>query len=111
MSIVSNPRSVISFDIETGQQEIVGEFPGMTFAPRFSPDGKKIVMSYSDPEIGNSEIYMLDLNTREYPKELLTIHQLMFLLVFLQMVKQIVFNSDRSGRRHLYVTMNLNGKK
>ena len=36
----------------------------MTFAPRFSPDGNKIVMSYTDPEIGNSEIYILDLNTR-----------------------------------------------
>ena len=26
-------------------QEVVGDFPGMTFAPRFSPDGKKIIMS------------------------------------------------------------------
>ena len=51
----NNPRVYI-FDIETGQQEIVGEFPGMTFAPRFSPDGKKIIMSYSDPDIGNSEM-------------------------------------------------------
>ncbi|SVD12783.1 uncharacterized protein METZ01_LOCUS365637, partial [marine metagenome] len=55
-----SPR-VFILDIETGRQEIVGEFPGMTFAPRFSSDGKKIVMSYSDPEIGNAEIYLLDL--------------------------------------------------
>ena len=34
------------------------------FAPRFSPDGDKIVMSYTDPDIGNSEIYVLDLKTR-----------------------------------------------
>ena len=61
-----NPNSprVYIFDIETGKQEIVGEFPGMTFAPRFSPDGNKIVMSYTDPDIGNSEIYILDLKTR-----------------------------------------------
>ena len=50
--------------IETGKQEIVGEFPGMTFAPRFAPDGDKIVMSYTDPDIGNSEIYILNLKTR-----------------------------------------------
>ena len=31
---LNSPR-VFIFDIETGQQEIVGEFPGMTFAPRF----------------------------------------------------------------------------
>ena len=28
-------------------QEVVGDFPGMTFAPRFSPDGKKIIMSFA----------------------------------------------------------------
>ena len=54
----SSPR-VFIFDIETGQQEIVGEFPGMTFAPRFSPDGKQIVMSYSEPKVGNTEIYII----------------------------------------------------
>jgi len=30
----------------------------MTFAPRFSPDVKQIVMSYSDPNVGNAEIYI-----------------------------------------------------
>src|SRR5207237_9988349 len=33
-----DPR-VYLFNIETGQREIVGNFPGMSFAPRFSPDG------------------------------------------------------------------------
>jgi Periplasmic component of the Tol biopolymer transport system len=61
----NNPR-VFIFDIETGQQEVVGDFPGMTFAPRFSPDGKKIVMSYSDPKVGNAEIYILDLSTKNF---------------------------------------------
>ena len=45
--INKNSPRVYIFDIETGQHEIVGEFPGMTFAPRFSPNGKKIIMSYS----------------------------------------------------------------
>ena len=31
----------------------------MTFAPRFSPDGKKIVMSFAKD--GNSDIYTMDL--------------------------------------------------
>ena len=34
----------------------------MTFAPRFSPDGKKIVMSFAKD--GNSDIYTMDLATR-----------------------------------------------
>ena len=98
----NNPRVYI-FDIETGQQEIVGEFPGMTFAPRFSPDGKKIVMSYSDPQIGNSEIYILDLSTR-ISKRITDSSAIDVSASFSPDGKKIVFNSDRSGRRHLYVT-------
>ena len=48
-------------DIETGMQEVVGDFPGMTFAPRFSPDGK-IIMSFAKD--GNSDIYTMDLENR-----------------------------------------------
>lgn len=98
----NNPRVYI-FDIETGQQEIVGEFPGMTFAPRFSPDGKKIVMSYSDPDIGNSEIFILDLLTR-VSKRITNSSAIDVSASFSPNGKQIVFNSDRSGRRHLYIT-------
>ena len=97
----NNPRVYI-FDIETGQQEIVGEFPGMTFAPRFSPDGKKIVMSYADPDIGNSEIYILDLSTR-VSKRVTNSSAIDVSASFSPDGKYIVFNSDRSGRRHLYV--------
>ena len=97
----SSPR-VFILDIETGQQEIVGEFPGMTFAPRFSPDGKKIVMSYSDPQIGNSEIYILDLLTR-VSKRVTNSSAIDVSASFSPDGKKIIFNSDRSGRRHLYI--------
>ena len=42
MSYFRNMPRVYLLDIETGTQEVVGNFPGMTFAPRFSPDGKKL---------------------------------------------------------------------
>ena len=110
MSYVSrNSPRVYIFDIETGKQEIVGEFPGMTFAPRFSPDGNKIVMSYSDPEIGNSEIYILDLKTR-ISSRITNNSAIDVSASFSPDGKNLVFNSDRSGRRHLYVT-DLKGKK
>jgi len=97
----NSPRVYI-FDIETGHQEIVGEFPGMTFAPRFSPDGKKIIMSYTDPDVGNSEIYILDLATR-VSNRITNSSAIDVSASFSPDGKKIVFNSDRSGRRHLYV--------
>ena len=42
LSYFRNLPRVYLLDIETGMQEVVGDFPGMTFAPRFSPDGKKL---------------------------------------------------------------------
>ena len=98
----NSPRVYI-FDIETGKQEIVGEFPGMTFAPRFSPDGNKIVMSYTEPNIGNSEIYILDLKTR-ISKRVTDNSAIDVSASFSPDGKKIVFNSDRSGRRHLYIS-------
>ena len=106
--IKANSPRVFIFDIETGQQEIVGEFPGMTFAPRFSPDGKKIVMSYSDPDVGNAEIYILDLQTRS-TKRITNNSSIDVSGSFSPDGKKIVFNSDRTGRRHLYIIGN-NGK-
>ena len=38
----NTPELSLLENIETGTQEVVGNFPGMTFAPRFSPDGKKL---------------------------------------------------------------------
>ena len=100
------PRVYI-LDIETGKQEIVGNFPGMTFAPRFSPNGKQIIMSYSDPEIGNSEIYLMDLSTRVV-KRLTNNPSIDVSPSFSPDGKNIAFNSDRGTRQHIYI-MDSNG--
>ena len=108
MSYVNrNSPRVYIFDIETGRQEKSVNFR-MTFAPRFSPDGNKIVMSYTDPDIGNSEIYILDLKTR-ISKRVTNNSAIDVSASFSPDGKKIVFNSDRSGRRHLYIA-DENGK-
>jgi len=103
-----NKPRVYILNIENGSQEIIGEFEGMYFAPRFSPDGKTLIMSYTDPDVGNSEIYILNLETR-IEKRITNNSGIDVSGSFSPDGKRIVFNSDRSGRRHLY-TIGRNGK-
>ena len=62
MSFEGDTPRVYLLNIETGQKEIVGAFPGMTFAPRFSPDGQRIVMSLE--QSGNANLFAMDLRSR-----------------------------------------------
>ena len=43
----STPPRVYLQNVDSGRRELLGNFPGMSFAPRFSPDGTKVVMSIS----------------------------------------------------------------
>jgi len=100
LSYFRNLPRVYLLDIETGIQEVVGDFPGMTFAPRFSPDGKKIIMSFAKD--GNSDIYTMDLNTRVVEK--ITDHTSIDTSPsYSPDGKHICFNSDRSGLQQIYV--------
>ena len=48
MSYIGNKPRVYLFDIETGKQEMLGNFPNMTFSPRFSPDGNQVALTSGD---------------------------------------------------------------
>ena len=99
------PRVYI-LNIDTKQQEVVGDFPNMTFAPRFSPDGNTIIMSLATD--GNSDIYTMDLRNREIAR--LTKHSAIDTSPsFSPDARKIVFNSDRGGSQQLYV-MDANGR-
>ena len=105
MSYFRNLPRVYLLDIETGIQEVVGNFPGMTFAPRCSPDGKKIIMSFA--EDGNSDIYTMDLETRLVEK-ITEDSSIDTSPSFSPDGKYICFNSDRSGLQQIY-TMKSDG--
>ncbi len=103
LSYFKNLPRVYLLDIETGVQEVVGNFPGMTFAPRFSPDGKKIIMSFAKD--GNSDIYTMDLTSRVV--ERITEHSSIDTSPsYSPDGKFICFNSDRSGLQQIYVMKN-----
>jgi len=100
LSYYRNKPRVYLLNIETGQQEVVGDFPGMTFAPRFSPDGQKIIMSLE--RNGNSNIYTMDLRTRE-TRRLTSSLAIDTAPCYAPDGGQVVFESDRMGSQQLYV--------
>ncbi|MBX3488989.1 MAG: Tol-Pal system protein TolB [Parvibaculum sp.] len=101
----NNQPRVYVLDIETGQQEVVGEFPGMTFAPRFSPDGQKIIMSLQRG--GNADIYTMDLRSRQVTR-LTNTAAIDTSPSYSPDGRQIAFESDRGGSQQIYV-MNADG--
>src|ERR1700737_5020906 len=56
-----DPRAYLC-RIVTGEREIVGNFPGMSFSPRFSPEGQRVIMSLQQG--GNSNLFVMDLRSK-----------------------------------------------
>jgi TolB protein len=98
------PR-VLRYNLVNGRQEMVGDFPGMTFAPRFSPDGQRLVMSIQQG--GNSNIYEMDLRSRQTLR-LTATNAIDTAPCYAPDGRRIVFESDRDGAQQLYV-MNADG--
>ncbi|MBV9989911.1 MAG: Tol-Pal system protein TolB [Alphaproteobacteria bacterium] len=105
MSYINGKPRVYLFDLESGRQEMLGNFPNMTFSPRFSPDGNKVAMTLENG--GNSDIYVMDLRTRSYTR-LTTDPSIDTSPSFSPDGKQICFESDRGGSQQIYV-MNADG--
>ena len=101
LSYVDGRPKVYVRNIDTGRQEILGDFRGnMTLAPRFSPDGHKVVMSVSLD--GNTEIYELDLRTGVQVQ--LTRHPAIDTAPsYAPEGTRVSFESDRSGTQQIYV--------
>jgi TolB protein len=100
LSYYNDSPRVYLFDIETGREEVLGNFRGMTFAPRFTPDGKSILMSFAQD--GNSDVYRMDLQTRGVAR--LTKHPAIDTSPSGSPDGRFVtFNSDRGGSPQIYV--------
>jgi TolB protein len=99
------PR-VYLLDVHSKRKHLVGDFPGMSFAPRFAPhDTTKGIMSVAAG--GNTQIYALDLVSGVKTK-LTNDTSINTSPSYAPDGSKIVFTSDRGGKPHLYV-MNSNG--
>ncbi len=105
LSYASGKPRVYLRDLQTGREESLGTFEGMSFAPRFNADGNKMVMSIADK--GNTEIHEMDLRTRRM-RQLTNSPGIDTSPSYSPDGRQIVFNSDRGGSQQLYV-MNADG--
>ena len=100
-----NPR-VYMMDLNTNSRQVLGNFPGMTFAPVFSPDGNKVLMSYANN--GATDIYEMNLNSRSIKQITHEKGSISTSPSYSPDGSKIVFNSDRGGNQQLYV-MNADG--
>lgn len=105
MSYIGSKPRVYLFDLESGRQEMLGNFPNMTFSPRFSPDGNKVALTLESG--GNSDIYIMDLRTRALTR-LTSDPSIDTAPSFSPDGTQIAFESDRGGSQQIYV-MNADG--
>lgn len=105
MAFYNNRPRVYLFNIDTGRQEMLGDFPNMTFAPRFAPEGNRVIFSLSNG--GNSDIYTMDLRTRRSTR-LTSSASINTSPTFAPDGKQIAFESDRGGTQQIY-TMSADG--
>ena len=105
MSYAGRQPRVFLRDLQTGREESLGRFDGMSFAPRFNHDGNRMLMSIANE--GNTELYEMDLRSRRMLR--LTNHPAIDTSPsYSPDGRQIVFNSDRGGSQQLYV-MNADG--
>jgi TolB protein len=99
-SLTGDNWHVYILNLETGQRELIGNFPNMAFSPRFSPDGQQVVLSLQQG--GNANIYRLDLRTRQLTR-LTDSPSIDTAPCFSPSGTQIAFESDRGGQQQIYI--------
>lgn len=96
---------VMVMNLKTGFSRVIGKFDGMSYAPRYTPDGKKVLLSAE--KRGVSNIFLVDLDTMDETK-LTNCNSICVSPSPSPDGKKVVFNSDMGGGKHLYV-MNIDG--
>lgn len=102
MTYVGEQARVVIMNLASGQREVVGNLPGMTFAPRYAPDGQRLVMSFGQGAA--SQIVEMDLRSQQ-PRQLTPLDPRIIDTspCYSPDGRQLVFESDREGTQQLYI--------
>ena len=100
MSYGQGDPKVFLLNIETGQREVVGNFPGMSFSPRFSPTGQQVIMSLQQGS--NSNIFVMDLQSKRTTR-LTDTAAIDTAPCYAPDGTRICFESDRGGKPQIYI--------
>ena len=98
--------TVYLVDIGTGARRPVGQFPGLSFSPRFAPDGSHLLMDMASK--GVTSIYTMNLATHKVDRLTKTPSSIDTSPCYSPDGTQIAFNSDRGGAPQIYI-MNAQG--
>ncbi len=101
MSFAGHEPRVFLRDLQTGREESMGKFDGMSFAPRFNYDGSKMLMSIANG--GTTSIYEMDLRSRQMRRLTNTPGVIDTSPSYAPDGSAITFNSDRGGSQQIYV--------
>jgi TolB protein len=78
----------------------IGNFPGMSFSPRFSPDGQRVIMSLQQG--GNSNLFVMDLRSKSTTR-LTDTPAIDTSPSYAPDGTRLCFESDRGGKPQIYV--------
>jgi len=102
LSFGSGVPRVFIYNIDTNQREIVGDFPNMSFAPRYSPDGNRVIMSLQSDDGAYSNLFEMNLQTRQL-RQLTKVAAINTAPSYSPDGANIAFESDRGGSQQIYV--------
>ncbi len=100
VSFEGDRSSIFIQTLRTGNRVQVSSRAGVNGAPAFSPDGRKLVVTLSDPD-GNLDIHTLDINSRQ-TKRITTHRAIDTEGSWSPDGSYIYFTSDRSGGPQIY---------
>ena len=87
-------------DLQTGREEMLGQFQGMSFSPRFANSGDRVLMAIANG--GSTNIFQMNLRSRSMGK-LTNNGSINTAPSYSPDGSKIVFESDRSGGQQLYI--------